>query len=343
MATAIEILDTIRDNASTAYQNAVPSALNSNLEEIGKVITSDAILANEFIGALINKVGMQNIKTLDFESPFHRLYGENIPYGGNIEDIYINPACDQGFDHDGTKLLKTTTPDGKSAYYGLNRQSQFAQSITAPELARAFTSEAKFNQMYNTIISTLKSGDEYQEFLLGKKLLGMVIDNGLTQVLESDISTSANVKELRKAISNIAKSFTFVNSNYCGYNKVNADAITAGEKPCLISCKKKNQVLFLRADVETEFNFEVLANMFNIPEEEMREMTIVVDDIPSTKYDVYAVLADKASFRFNDAVYESNGEYIKSNLTFNYWLHHWQYINFSMFTNCVAFGKSKTA
>ena len=51
-----ELLNTIRDHASTEYQNRIPEATQTNLSEIGGVLLSDVNLANEFTNALMNKV-----------------------------------------------------------------------------------------------------------------------------------------------------------------------------------------------------------------------------------------------------------------------------------------------
>ena len=54
----------------------------------------------------------------------------------------------------------------------------------------------------------------------------------------------------------------------------------------------KEQCLIIRADVQTEINFEVLATMFHMDLAELEAMTILVDNIPSKNYDVYAFLCD---------------------------------------------------
>ena len=54
----IELLNTIRDNASQAYQDRVPEATRNNIEAVGEAITdlSDAVVYNEFIGTLANMI-----------------------------------------------------------------------------------------------------------------------------------------------------------------------------------------------------------------------------------------------------------------------------------------------
>lgn len=338
MATAIDILATIRDNASDEFIERVPAVTLENLSQVGNAITKDTNIMNEFITALVNKVAFSNIRSKMFKNPLERLKSAGVPYGNTIEEIFINPATDVGFQKDATYLLKTTTPDGKTAYYGQNRKGCYPLSISESQLAKAFRNEQEFMSFYNSIVSALYSGDNIDEFTLAKQMLGLAIDNGAIEVVESDI---AQAKELSKAISNMSKMFTFANSEFCGYNKVNKLKIEAGETKCVTFCPTENQVLLVRADAQTEIDYEVLATMFHMEVAKLEAMTILVDDIPCETKDIYAMLLDREAIQIRDTVYRTEVEFIKSNLTWNLWLHHWEFIFLSMFGNAIAFGKTK--
>jgi uncharacterized protein YjdB len=98
----------------------------------------------------------------------------------------------------------------------------------------------------------------------------------------------------------------------------------------------------LRADVETEINFEVLATMFNMQLAEIKAMTILVDSFPSELYDIYAVLCDVDAIQIRDTVFETDDFYNPSNMVYSLWLQHWQFLFCSTFGNMVAFAKAKT-
>ena len=83
--------------------------------------------------------------------------------------------------------------------------------------------------------------------------------------------------------------------------------------------------------------------MCNMEVAKLEAMTILVDEFPSENYAIYAMLVDKETIQIRDTVYRTEVEFIKSNLTWNLWLHHWQFIFLSMFGNAVVFGKTKSA
>jgi hypothetical protein len=332
-----DILKFIRDNSDDMYIGRIDEYNGDNLNQIGDAITADKNIMNGFMNALINKVAASNIVSKMYTNPLAKLKSGNVPMGSTIEEIFVNPATDVGFQKDGSRLLLTTTPDGKTAYFGLNRQSTYPTTISKNELKQAFMSENAFMSLYNKIITTLYSGDQIDEFLLTKAVVSKTIDAGNVNVIESDIS---NPKAIAKAISNMSKAFTFPSTDFAPYNKVNAGKFTDTDKECITFCPLENQVLLLRADVETEINFEILANMFNMQLAEIKAMTILVDSFPATNYDIYAVLCDKDAIQIRDNTFETDNLYNGSNMRYNVWLHHWEFIFCSTFGNMIAFGKT---
>jgi len=334
------ILGAILDNANELYQDRVPEYTKDNLKQVGDAITSDKNIMNEYISSLINKVALSNVKSKMFNNPLARLkQAGGVPYGRTIEEIFVNPATDQGFDTDGTKLLKQTKPDGKTCYYGLNRQSMYAVTVTRAQLQQAFTSEHAFMSLYSKILSSMYSGDQIDEFLLTKGCIAKAIDEGAVQVIRTDL---ADPKVLQKTISNVSKSYSFPTTEFAGYNLINADDIANGETPCITFCDPSRQALLLRSDAQTEINYEVLATLFHVDIVQLEAMTILVDNFPSANYDVYAVLCDIDAIQIIDSVFETDDQKLGSALSWNYWLHHWQFLFVSMFANMTAFGKPKS-
>jgi hypothetical protein len=348
MPTAIEIINTIRDEATDEYIARVPLATRENIGQVGDNITNSKNIMNEFVSALINKVGLSSIRSKMYNNPLSKLKtATGRPLGNTIEEIFINPSLDAGYSTDGTMLLKTTKPDGKACYFGLNRRSTYPVTINKQQLIRAFTSERAFMSFYDGVIASLYSGDQIDEFNLTKSVFSKNIDNKHMKLVECDISQP---KEIAKAMSNMSDYFTFASTEFNGYNLVNADKITAGETKCVTFCDLPQQVLLIRADVSNEVNYEVLASMFHMEVANLKAMTIKVDEFPTEKFaddathkfDTYAVLCDIEALNVIDDVFETDNQYIGSSMQWNIWLHHFQWLYLSLFGNCVAFGKTVT-
>lgn len=333
-STIYDILGTIRDNSSALYQERVPEATRENLVSVGQAITDDAHVMNEYLTALVKKVAKTIIANKRFNNPLKKLKGEGIPYGSTIEEIYINPIVDVGYDGDGTELLKSAKPDGKVCYYSLAKPRRYPVTVTKFQIIQSFTSESAWNNLFEKIIVALYSGDDIDEFLLMKQLVGNVIDAGKIDVVACDIEQP---KELAKSISSMKGLFQFPSTKYCGYNKT----VKEGETECITYCDTKEQVLLMTIEAQTEINFEYLASQFNMDLVDIKGMVVTVDSIPSEKFDVYAVLADKSAIRVHDVNYEITDFYNASTLEHKFYLHHLQYMHCSMFANCKAFGKAK--
>lgn len=95
--TASLILGTILDESTDIYKTRVPEYTKNNLKQIGDAITEDKNIMNEFISSIINKIALSNVKSKMYNNPLARLkQGGGVPYGATIEEIFVNPAVDQG-------------------------------------------------------------------------------------------------------------------------------------------------------------------------------------------------------------------------------------------------------
>ena len=335
-STIYDYLNVIRDNATKYYQERIPLAVQENLKQIGDALSVDNNLMNEFITSIVEKIAFTKIKGLEFKNPLKNLKGENVPLGKFLEEIYINPAEGTTFKTDGNLLLQTVSPDGKTCYYSRNREQSYKVSFDESKILGAFNSELSFTEFFNTIVQSLYAGDEIDEYELMKKAVTESVEIGAVTMIDCDINKP---KDIAKSIKNLSKFFTFPSSLYAGYNKVNSEKISNGEKEVVTRVDTNNQVLLIRADIETEIDFEYLASLFNIDKAKLVDMTILIDSFPSETHDIYAILCDKAAIRCHDQIFKMTDFYNSSNLTYTFWLHHTQFIYVSMLANIVAFGK----
>ena len=68
-ATTIDILNTIRQNASLAYQSSIPSITKeTDIPVVGEIIYGNPQLSNEFINALVNQIALVKINSATFNN-----------------------------------------------------------------------------------------------------------------------------------------------------------------------------------------------------------------------------------------------------------------------------------
>ena len=93
----LNILNTIRANASANYQARIPEATRTNMEDIRYAMLDDdnVQVANEFMNTLLNKLVKSVLHTKRFSNPLKPLKKGNKPNGDTIEEIYNNfMKCD---------------------------------------------------------------------------------------------------------------------------------------------------------------------------------------------------------------------------------------------------------
>ena len=334
MATMTNVLNTILANASADYQSRVPSATQTNIAEVGSAIMSFKATENEFLNALVNKVAMQIVHNKTFRNPLAVLKKGTIPLGRNIEEIYTNPATGTVFDASGADLLQRSIPDVKTIYHSMNRQGKYKVTITKAQLIQAFTSYAALEKLLNTIVNSLYSGDNLEEFLLMKNLFASAITGKKLKTVEVDpITGTDTAKSFVKAVKTVGQAMQFPSSNYNSYFDINKDT---DSKPVVTWTPIENQVLIMRNDISVEVDMELLANAFNVSYADLKQRTLIVDSF-GTATNCGAVLCDEAFVQTYDNLTQMENFHNGEGLYDNFIYHHWQTYSLSLFANAMAF------
>lgn len=351
MTTAQQILNTVRKYSSDDYINRVPIANRDNIKKVGDILLdkNNSDLYNEFITTLLDKIAFTFIHSKIYKNPLACLKNGStgIPYGNKIEDVFVEPAKDVNFSQevDSSIVLKTFHPQVEAAYYGLARKSTYAQSFDRQKILQAFSNQSNFMTFFQGIVNSLYSGDNIDEFLLMKNAVGAFIDAEVVDIVDTgDITTYEGSKALIKQIGLFSSNFVYPSKAYSPFNKQlkakNPEIST--EKLITTFCPTESQVLIITAEALNEITYEVLANIFNLELTEIKAKTIVIDEIPSSKHKINAMLCDKETINCIDHTYLMESEYIKGKMITQYFLNHWQWIWCSVFPNAIAFGSQKT-
>ena len=332
----VELLNTIRDNASADYQERIPEATRNNIESIQEVMADPqyAVVQNEFCSALLNMIIKQVIISKLFSDPLKSLKKGNKPLGDTVEEIYANFLKGETYDPTGANLLTRKLPDVKAIYHRMNRQDKYKVTIGEEQLRKAFASYDKLGAFIQTIINSLYNSSELDEFILIKQLIKQALDNNamVTVDVADPLLSEQNGKAFIKAVKTVSGGMEFPSTEYNAYLTAQSTDIV----PITTFSRKDEQILIIDNATNVSLNIDVLASIFNMSVAEFNDTRkIVIDAFPDPS--VRGVLVDEQFFQiFDDLVTFrefNNGE----GLYTNYNLHVWQTLAYSILVNAVAF------
>lgn len=337
-----EILNTIRDKASTDYQTRIPEATRNNLEEIryAMIDEDNVMIANEFMSSLLNKIVKTVVHSKMFNNPLKALKKGTKPLGDGIEEIYVNFLKGDVFDSTGAELLKRNLPDTKTVYHRMNYKNQYTVTVTREELSKAFRSYDALETFITNIINTLYNSAELDEFMNMKQLVKSALEKGAIKVVEIDDpleegKEEVNGKKFLKTIKTFSGLMVFPSTEHNGY----LSAQTSDNIPITTFTRKNEQVFMIDIPTDTSVNVDVLASLFNMNVADFNDTKkITIDVFPETSVgSVRAILLDEAFFQIFDDLFTITSWTNPKGLYTNYYLNVWQTLAFSILVNAVAF------
>ena len=337
----LEILNTIRDNASATYQERIPEATRTNLDAVRYAMIDDDNIqvANEFVHTLLNKLVKSVVHTKIYSNPLKTLKKGKKPIGDTVEEIYTNFIKGTQYDATGAKLLTRTLPDVKTLYHRMNYQMQYPITVSRVELSKAFMSEDALEKFITNMINTLYNSAELDEFANMKQLLKSAIDKQAVKVVEiaDPLTSDANGKEFIKAVKTVSGLMVHPSKEWNGYTT----AQSTDTDPVTTFSRKDEQVLILDTATDVSVSVDVLASLFNMSVAEFNDTKkIVIDTFPDAN--VRAMLVDEAFFQIYDDLFAVTSFNNAQGLYDNYYLNVWQTQAFSILVNAVAFKVAST-
>ena len=332
----VNILNTIRDNASDQYRDRIPEATQNNIESVQEAMTdpNNAIVVNEFMNTLLNVLIKQVIHNKLFSDPLKPLKKGEKPLGDTVEEIYTNFLKAETFDPTGADLLQRKLPDTKTVFHRMNRQDKYKVTVSREQLTKAFSSYDKLGSYIQSIINQLFNSSELDEFVLIKQLIKQAMDNNAIVVVDvpDPLLSEANGKAFIKTVKTVSGDMVFPNTN----NNAYLTAQDVDDIPITTFSRKDEQVLIIDNATEVSVNVDVLASLFNMSVAEFNDTAkITIDAFPDPS--VRACLVDKQFFQiYDDLVFFTNFRNPEG-LYDNYYLHVWQTLSYSILVNAVLF------
>lgn len=350
---SVDILNAIRNNASINYKDYVPAATadSDSIREIGAVIMDYPALQNEFLSALVNRIGRVILTSKSYDNPWAMFKKGMLEFGESIEEVFVNIA--KPFQYDPqiaeSNVFKREIPDVRSAFHIMNYQKFYKATISNDQLRQAFLSIDGITDLIAKIVDAMYTGANYDEFQTMKYMLAKHILKGLMNpVTIPDINTT-NMNNIVSTIKGVSNKFTFLNSK-------NNLAGVMNHTP------KQEQYLLVNSQFDATMNVEVLASAFNMDRAEFDGHHVLVDsfgdldierlnilfaDDPTYKEitseqlktldTIPCVLVDSDWFMIFDNYQNFTEQYNGEGLYWNYWYHVWKTFSVSPFSNNAVF------
>ena len=329
-----EIRETSIQNG-TLYHKQVPVVeATTSITNFGMPILESQVVMNEFVSALMNRIAYTSFSNrYTFDNPLQLLFGDEIPLGEAVQDIYVNPAQARQYNvNDFAGLLQKYEASVKVQYLAKNQDVQYCVSITRPSLKKAFTSWNDLERFIDELANSLYNGLYIDDFRLTKGLVASAYTNGVAQIkvvnnpTSSDSYAKAFIKQLRTDFLNMG----LPSINYNAYTKVtDGDYVNVWTRP-------EDIVLLVRNDILASVDVDVLAVAFNMDKADFLGRVIPVDAFDSANK-IFAFMGDRRWFRINKQEMYLDEFYNANNRVWNYYLNQVAMFNYSLFANGVVY------
>ena len=333
---AIEVLNTIRENASQQYQDRVPEATRNNIDEVGEAITdlNNAVVYNEFISTLANMLYAPMLIKKSWTNPLGKFKKGKKTFGDTVEEVYNNFIKAQTFDQTGAGLLTRKLPDTKVVFHRMNRQDSYVLTDSPEALAKAFKSYEGLAEYLENLFTTIRNSAELDEYVLMRELFEEAYNNNAMVVVSvaDPTASKANADAFIKTVKTVSGDMVFANSN----NNAYLTAQSEDNKPIVTFSKLDEQIFIIDNPTNVSVAVDSLAYAFNKSVLEWNQtQKEVIDAFPVDG--MVAALVDRNFFQVYDDLFTFREFENGLGLYRNHILHVWQTLGYSILCNAVAF------
>lgn len=351
--TSADILNAIRNSATASYRDYVPAAQpnQESVREIGNVIMQFPALQNEFLSALVNRIGRVMITSKMYSNPWNVFKQGILEFGETIEEVFVNIA--KPFQYDPAvaenEVFKREIPDVRAAFHVLNYKKFYKVTIQNEELKQAFLSWQGITDLISKIVESMYTAANYDEFQTMKYILARHILNGNVYPVQIPTVSEANMKSIISTVKGVSNNFEFMTTKYNLAGVAN-------------STLKDRQYVIVNSNFDATMDVEVLASAFNMEKADFIGHRVLVDSFgnldnerlallfendssytPLTSAEIEAlnnvpaVIVDEKWFMIFDNLYNFTEQYNGQAMYWNYWYHVWKTFSISPFANAVVF------
>lgn len=348
-ASTIDIINTIRQNASYQYQQNVPEIDTTNdIPKVGEILYGYPALANEFINSLVNRIALVKVKSATFNNAYAELKKGYLEFGETVEEVFVNICKAREFSSEKaeSREFKRSIPDVRTAFHAMNWRVQYPITIQDEDLRMAFTSVNGVQDLIARIVDSVYTAAEYDEYLLFKYLIIKAVSHGKMYTVAFDASNMSNAAKSFRAVSN---QLTFMSTKY-------------NDSGVHTTTPRNDQYIFMDSSFNAAYDVDVLAAAFNMDKATFTGNLKLIDDFTTfdndrfseivagsdqieavtsaeltLMADVKAVLVDREWFQVYDNQNKMTEKYVASGEYWNYFYNVWKTVSSSPFSNAIVF------
>jgi len=327
------LLNVLRSGMSPDYQSRIPNITKANITRSLETLMEVPVLRNEFIDALINKIGLTIFKSKIWKNPLQTFKIDPLSWGAIIEEVQVGLLEAKVYDPDREYMEKEIfgreLPPVTVAYHKINRQNYYKISIREEMLRRAFLTDMGLSSMVTNLMNSLYNSANVDEFELTCSLFAQYANKGgFFHVNSPEVSATASgeadAKALLRLVRAAAGNLAFYSSHY-----------NASKLPTF--AEQEDLVLFVSPEVKAAMDVNAFAAAFNIPYTDVPARVI---SIPKEKFGitgVQAILTTKDFFVLADVLMENREIQNPASLDKNYFFHIHQVLSLSLFVPAIMF------
>ena len=349
---APDVINAIRNSASADFRNYVPVATPDaeSVREIGAVIMNYPALQNEYVNALINRIGLVLITSKSYDNPWRFTKRGMLEFGETVENVFVDLCTVKTYDPETAEetLYKRELPDVRSSFNVMNYQKFYKQTIQNDSLRKSFLSWQGVTDFISALVTAMYTAMNYDEFLVMKYLIDRNILNGrLYPVSVPSIENDA--KGVASVLNGVSNDLEFMDERY---NAAGVHTFT----------NKNDQFLFIDTKFAAKLGVDVLAVSFNMDKAEFMGHQVLIngfgnldtkrlgelfagdptyEEISQDDLDklnkIKAIVVDRDWFMIFDNLIQFTENYNGEGLYWQYFLHTWKTFGTSPFANAIVF------
>ena len=296
----VQFLNAIRAVASAEYKGRIPTATQTNIQNIMTTIMDYSATKEEFTNTILNKIVRTKVLNKAYENSLKFFKKEPLPFGKTIEGVFVDLIKAKNFnenfgvgDNEATSLLGKEKPTIKVEYYSENFKHKYKLSISDEQLKSAFMSADGLSQMTQGLIRSATSSAEYDEYMMIKTLIGASVSKEVEIQGLFKLDENAQAKKITKTVQALVNKFRFMSTEY---NKQGVHT----------HCQPSDCVIITTPDQLANLNVELLATAFNVPYAEMPSRIVVIDSFlkadGSDDTDTVCIVADMDLVQFRNTL-----------------------------------------